>query len=92
MQVHSPKSKEKHEVLIGPVEHGVKMCVHACLCVFSCPCVFGCFSQDAASLCALQVKPLIWVESVIERHQHSRVEYMIKVSQIPADAQPKLDG
>ena len=26
-----------------------------------------------------QVKPLIWVESVIERHQHSRVEYMIKV-------------
>ena len=28
-----------------------------------------------------QVKPLIWVESVIERHVHSRVEYMIKVSQ-----------
>ena len=27
-----------------------------------------------------QVKPLIWVESVIERHAHSRVEYMIKVS------------
>ena len=26
------------------------------------------------------VKPLIWVESVIERHAHSRVEYMIKVS------------
>ena len=25
-----------------------------------------------------QVKPLIWVESVIERHAHSRVEYMIK--------------
>ncbi|CAD5115911.1 DgyrCDS4845 [Dimorphilus gyrociliatus] len=24
------------------------------------------------------VKPLIWVESVIERHSHSRVEYMIK--------------
>lgn len=24
------------------------------------------------------VKPLIWIESVIERHQHSRVEYMIK--------------
>ncbi|KAL3868255.1 hypothetical protein ACJMK2_041086 [Sinanodonta woodiana] len=24
------------------------------------------------------VKPLIWVESVIERHVHSRVEYMIK--------------
>ena len=26
-----------------------------------------------------QVKPLIWIESVIERHSHSRVEYMIKV-------------
>jgi AP-1 complex subunit mu len=26
------------------------------------------------------VKPLIWIESVIERHSHSRVEYMIKVS------------
>ena len=25
-----------------------------------------------------QVKPLIWIESVIERHSHSRVEYMIK--------------
>ncbi|KAI1286306.1 AP-1 complex subunit mu-1 [Halotydeus destructor] len=24
------------------------------------------------------VKPLIWIEAVIERHQHSRVEYMIK--------------
>jgi len=24
------------------------------------------------------VKPLIWIESVIERHDHSRVEYMIK--------------
>lgn len=24
------------------------------------------------------VKPLIWVESIIERHSHSRVEYMIK--------------
>lgn len=29
-----------------------------------------------------QVKPLIWVESVIERHAHSRVEYMVKVSRI----------
>jgi len=28
------------------------------------------------------VKPLIWVESVIERHAHSRVEYMIKVLNI----------
>lgn len=27
---------------------------------------------------SLQVKPLIWIESVIERHEHSRVEYMIK--------------
>ena len=26
-----------------------------------------------------QVKPLIWVESVIERHAHSRIEFMIKV-------------
>ena len=26
----------------------------------------------------LQVKPLIWIESVIERHAHSRVDYMIK--------------
>ncbi|CAF1324369.1 unnamed protein product [Rotaria sordida] len=25
-----------------------------------------------------QVKPLIWIESVIEKHAHSRVEYMIK--------------
>merc|ERR1712168_1058848 len=24
------------------------------------------------------IKPLIWIESVIERHDHSRVEYMIK--------------
>nr|XP_015220801.1 PREDICTED: AP-1 complex subunit mu-1 [Lepisosteus oculatus] len=29
-------------------------------------------------LCALQVKPLIWIESVIEKHSHSRIEYMIK--------------
>ena len=29
-------------------------------------------------LLCFQVKPLIWVESVIERHAHSRVEYMIK--------------
>ncbi|KFQ31531.1 AP-1 complex subunit mu-1, partial [Mesitornis unicolor] len=25
------------------------------------------------------VKPLIWIESVIEKHSHSRIEYMIKV-------------
>ncbi len=28
-----------------------------------------------------QVKPLIWVESTIERHSRSRVEYIIKVIQ-----------
>ena len=26
----------------------------------------------------LQVKPLIWIESVIERHAHSRIEFMVK--------------
>ncbi|KAK6043443.1 hypothetical protein COOONC_19052 [Cooperia oncophora] len=26
-----------------------------------------------------QVKPLIWVEAVVEKHTHSRVEYMVKV-------------
>ena len=26
-----------------------------------------------------QVKPLIWIESQIERHSHSRVEFLIKV-------------
>lgn len=26
-----------------------------------------------------QVKPLIWIESVIEKHSHSRIEYMVKV-------------
>ncbi|RDD46195.1 AP-1 complex subunit mu-1 [Trichoplax sp. H2] len=25
-----------------------------------------------------QIKPLVWIEAVIERHSHSRVEYMIK--------------
>ncbi|UJR14561.1 hypothetical protein I4U23_001557 [Adineta vaga] len=25
-----------------------------------------------------QIKPLIWIESVVEKHAHSRVEYMIK--------------
>ena len=28
-----------------------------------------------------QSKPLMLIESVIERHSHSRVEYMIKVSE-----------
>ena len=31
-----------------------------------------------------QVKPLIWIESVIEKHSHSRIEYMIKVRVRPA--------
>lgn len=31
-----------------------------------------------------QVKPLIWIESVIEKHSHSRIEYMIKVRVHPA--------
>lgn len=26
------------------------------------------------------VKPLIWVEAVVEPHSHSRIEYMIKVT------------
>lgn len=29
-----------------------------------------------------QVKPLIWIESVIEKHSHSRIEYMIKVGRM----------
>lgn len=28
-----------------------------------------------------QVKPLIWIESVIEKHSHSRIEYMVKVGE-----------
>lgn len=27
---------------------------------------------------ATSIKPLIWIDAVVERHQHSRVEYMIK--------------
>lgn len=34
----------------------------------------------SAFLLLLQVKPLIWIESVIEKHSHSRIEYMVKVS------------
>merc|ERR1719222_834228 len=26
-----------------------------------------------------QVKPLIWIEAVVEPHSHSRIEYMIKI-------------
>lgn len=25
-----------------------------------------------------QIKPLIWIEAVVDKHQHSRIEYMIK--------------
>ena len=35
-------------------------------------------SQNSPFLC-LQVKPLIWIESVIEKFSHSRVEIMVKV-------------
>ena len=28
---------------------------------------------------ATSIKPLIWIDAVVERHQHSRVEYMITV-------------
>lgn len=34
----------------------------------------------------LQVKPLIWIESVIEKFSHSRVEIMVKVSTLPWEA------
>lgn len=34
--------------------------------------------EDSPFLC-LQVKPLIWIESVIEKFSHSRVEIMVKV-------------
>lgn len=37
-------------------------------------------SQNSPFLC-LQVKPLIWIESVIEKFSHSRVEIMVKVGQ-----------
>ncbi|ROT71014.1 AP-1 complex subunit mu-1 [Penaeus vannamei] len=37
------------------------------------------------------VKPLIWIESVIERHAHSRVEYMVKAkSQFKRGQQPTM--
>uniref|UniRef100_A0A8C9PC81 Adaptor related protein complex 1 subunit mu 1 n=1 Tax=Spermophilus dauricus TaxID=99837 RepID=A0A8C9PC81_SPEDA len=40
------------------------------------------------------VKPLIWIESVIEKHSHSRIEYMIKVSREPGRASgvPPTEG
>ena len=53
------------------IEGEIKCCL--CLGRFK---VGLCFHHDL--LFYLQVKPLIWIESVIERHAHSRVEYMIK--------------
>lgn len=38
-----------------------------------------------------QVKPLIWIESHIERHSHSRVEYLIKVGQSHAEGSSAWD-
>lgn len=35
-----------------------------------------------------QIKPLIWVEAIVESHQHSRVEYLVKVC--PAQRQVYL--
>ena len=37
-------------------------------------------SRSCVKCFCFQVKPLIWIESVIEKHSHSRIEYMIKVS------------
>ena len=34
--------------------------------------------EPRAGLCVAQVKPLIWIEAVVEPHSHSRIEYMIK--------------
>lgn len=60
----------------------------------ACCCAGNCYAiLDVSFVCVLlQVKPLIWVESVIERHVHSRVEYMIKVSDfdVSASLQPLL--
>lgn len=36
-------------------------------------------TQSCDVIFSHQVKPLIWIESVIEKHSHSRIEYMIKV-------------
>ena len=32
-----------------------------------------------------QVKPLIWVECIVESHSRSRIEYMLKVGFVPAE-------
>jgi AP-1 complex subunit mu len=33
---------------------------------------------DSQLFVVFQIKPLIWIESVIERHAHSRVEFTVK--------------
>lgn len=38
----------------------------------------------------LQVKPLIWIESVIEKFSHSRVEIMVKVGRRPGGLEEQL--
>ena len=50
--------------------------IKCCLCLEGFFKVTLCFCHGL--LFYFQVKPLIWIESVIERHAHSRVEYMIK--------------
>lgn len=40
---------------------------------------YGCKSQGKSVFLVLQVKPLIWIESIIEKFSHSRVEIMVKV-------------
>lgn len=44
------------------------------------PCLMSlCLMLIYSLLCLLQVKPLIWIESVIEKFSHSRVEIKVKV-------------
>ena len=38
---------------------------------------FPLYSTDSAAA-AVQVRPIIWIEAVVEPHSHSRIEYMIK--------------
>jgi len=33
---------------------------------------------DSNTFANLQIKPLIWVQAVIDSHKHSRVEYLVK--------------
>ena len=51
--------------------------------IFELACMFTVLKRlktvfDNTCVLYLQVKPLIWIESVIEKHSHSRIEYMIK--------------